>query len=291
MPARAFPLILIVGVMLLLAATSLFTVRQSQLAIRTEFGAIAGTYAPGLHVKWPWDQVVKLDRRLLSESYTGETFLTHDNRSIIVDLYVKWRIQDPTAYFRETGGREDLAGARLAEIVKDGIKTAVAERTLQQIVASERRAVTTEMFGPASQRVAELGIQLIDVRIQRIDLPDDVASRVYESMKESFGKIAGQLRAQGQSQAATIRAAADRQRMEILANAQSDALKVKGAADAQAALIYAKAYSKNPEFYAFYRSMQAYQKSLGKDGDLLVITPDGAFFKYLKDPDKHTAGK
>lgn len=291
MPARAFPIIMVLGALLLLAATSLFTVSESQLAIRTEFGAVVGThYLPGLHLKWPWDQVVKLDRRVLSQSYPGETFLTSDNRGLTVDFYVKWRIKDAQAYFQATGGEEDLAGERLAEIVKDGIKSVVAQRTLGQIVSAARSAVTDEMFGEASQRVAALGIQLVDVRVQRIDLPDEVASRVYDSMEESFKKVASGRRAQGASEALAIRAAADRQRTAIIAAAQRDALKVRGEADAQAARIYARAYSKNPEFYAFYRSLQAYRNALGKEGDLLVITPDGEFFKYLKDPDKRPAG-
>ncbi len=288
MPVRAAPMIAII-VVLLLTATSLFTINEAQVALRTEFGAIVGLdYSPGLHFKWPWDQVVKFDRRILSLSYTGETFLTNDNRGLIVDFYVKWRVKDASRYFQATGGREDLAGERLAEIVKDGIKSVVAQRTLEQIVSAERAAVTGDMFGQASRNVGNLGIDLVDVRVQRIDLPDDVSTRVYESMKQNFNKIASRLRAEGQSQSVRIRAAAERQRTEMLANAERDALRVRGDGDAQAAQIYAKAYSRNPEFYAFYRSLQAYERSLGKDGDLLVVTPDGEFFKYLKDP---AAGK
>jgi modulator of FtsH protease HflC len=284
MPVRAAPMIAII-VVLLLAATSLFTINEAQVALRTEFGAIVGLdYSPGLHFKWPWDQVVKFDRRILSLSYTGETFLTNDNRGLIVDFYVKWRVKDASRYFQATGGREDLAGERLAEIVKDGIKSVVAQRTLEQIVSAERAAVTGDMFGQASRNVGNLGIDLVDVRVQRIDLPDDVSTRVYESMKQNFNKIASRLRAEGQSQSVRIRAAAERQRTELLANAERDALRVRGEGDAQAAQIYAKAYARNPEFYAFYRSLQAYERSLGKDGDLLVVTPDGEFFKYLKDP-------
>jgi membrane protease subunit HflC len=284
MPIRAIPIVLAVLV-LLAAATSLFTINEAQVAIRTEFGAIVGLdYSPGLHGKWPWDQVVKFDRRILSLSYTGETFLTNDNRGLIVDFYVKWRVKDASRYFQATGGREDLAGERLAEIVKDGIKSVVAQRTLEQIVSAERAAVTGDMFGQASRNVANLGIDLVDVRVQRIDLPDDVSSRVYESMKQNFAKIASRLRAEGQSASVRIRAAAERERTEILSNAERDALRVRGDGDAQATQTYSRAYSKDPEFYAFYRSLQAYDRSLGKDGDLLVITPDGEFFKYLKDP-------
>jgi modulator of FtsH protease HflC len=284
MPARAIPIVAVILV-LIIAATSLFTITEAQVAIRTEFGAILGLdYAPGLHWKWPWDQVVKFDRRILSLSYTGETFLTNDNRGLIVDFYVKWKVQDASRYFQATGGREDLAGLRIAEIVKDGIKSVVAQRTLEQIVSAERAAVTGDMIGQAGRNVANLGIDLVDVRVQRIDLPDDVSTRVYESMKQNFVKIASKLRAEGQSASVRIRAAAERKRTEILADAERDALRVRGDGDAVATQTYSKAYSKNPEFYAFYRSLQAYERSLGKDGDLLVVTPDGEFFKYLKDP-------
>jgi membrane protease subunit HflC len=228
--------------------------------------------------------VVKFDRRILSQSYTGETFLTNDNRGLIVDFYVKWKVKDVSRYFQATGGREDLAGDRIAEIVKDGIKSVVAQRTLEEIVSADRAAVTDDMIGQAGRNVSNLGIDLVDVRVQRIDLPDDVSTRVYESMKQNFVKIASKLRAEGQSASVRIRAAAERSRTEILADAERDALRVRGDGDALATQTYSKAYSKDPEFYSFYRSLQAYERSLGKDGDLLVVTPDGEFFKYLKDP-------
>ena len=285
MNSRLYPVFLAAGLVLLVCALGLFTVSESQLAIRTEFGKIVGiNYAPGLHAKWPWDAVTKFDRRILSQSYAGETFLTNDNRGLIVDFYVKWRVKDPSLFYTATGGREEQAGERLAEIVKDGIKSVVAQRTLQQIVSAERAAVTGEMFGQASRNAAGLGVELVDVRVQRIDLPDEVAARVYESMKQSFAKTANRLRAEGQSASAGIRATAERQRTEIVANAERDALRVKGEGDSTAAQTYARAYSKDAEFYAFYRSLQAYDRALGKDGDLLVVTPDGEFFRYFKDP-------
>jgi membrane protease subunit HflC len=284
MPARVAPIAALI-VALLIAMTAPFTITEAQVAIRTEFGAIVGLdYSPGLHWKWPWDQVVKFDRRILSQSYTGETFLTNDNRGLIVDFYVKWKVKDASRYFQATGGREDLAGDRIAEIVKDGIKSVVAQRTLEQIVSAERAAVTGEMIGQASRNVSNLGMDLVDVRVQRIDLPDDVSTRVYESMKQNFVKIASKLRAEGNSASVRIRAAAERSRTEILADAERDADRVRGDGDAAATQTYSKAYSKDPEFYAFYRSLQAYERSLGKDGDLLVISPDGEFFRYLKDP-------
>ncbi len=292
MSGRLFPVLLALGVALVLVGLSLFTVSETEVAIVTEFGAVKGShYVPGLHYKWPWDVVTKFDRRILSQSYNGETFLTNDNRGLIVDFYIKWRVKDPVQFYTATGGRVELAGERLADIVKDGIKGVVAQRTLQQIVSAERAAVTSEMFGQASKSGAGLGVELVDVRVQRIDLPDDVAARVFESMKQSFAKTAGRLRAEGQSTSTGIRAAAERRRTEILANAERDALRIRGEGDAAATQTYARAYSKDPEFYAFYRSLQAYERSLGKDGDLLVLTPDGEFFKYLKDPDKRRGAK
>jgi modulator of FtsH protease HflC len=287
MSSRLFPLFIALGVLLIFVAFSLFSVSETEYAIRTRFGAIIDTrYHPGLHLKWPWDMVTKFDRRILSESYTGETFLTNDGRNLIVDFYVMWRVKDPTNYYTAAAGSEAVAGERLAAIVKDGIKSVVAQRTLQQIVSAERAAFTTEMFGPASLNAAGLGVDLVDVRVQRIDLPDEVAARVYESMKQSFAKTANRLRAEGQQQSASIKANAERQRTVILADAERDADRVRGEGDAAAAQTYAHAYSKNPEFFAFYRSMQAYDRSLGKEGDLLVVSPDGEFFKYLKDATK-----
>src|SRR5579863_10117773 len=287
MNPRLFPVFVAAGLVLLGCSLALFTVSESQLAIRTEFGKIVGiNYAPGLHAKWPWDAVTKFDKRILSQSYTGETFLTNDNRGLIVDFYVKWRVKDPSLFYTATGGREEQAGERLAEIVKDGIKSVVAQRTLQQIVSAERAAVTGEMFGQASHNAAGLGIDLVDVRVQRIDLPDEVAARVYESMKQSFAKTASRLRAEGQSESTGIRASAERRRTVILADAERDALRIRGEGDAIATQTYARAYARDPEFYAFYRSLQAYERALGRDGDLLVVTPDGEFFKYLKDSGK-----
>jgi membrane protease subunit HflC len=285
MPARTFPLIILIAVVILLTVTSLFSVGEQQLAIRTQFGAIIGEgYAPGLHAKWPWDQVVRFEKRILSQTYQSETFLTNDNRGLIVDFYVKWRVANPSRYYQATGGREQTASDRLAEIVKDGIKGVVAQRTLGDIVMSDRRKTTGEMLGQARENAANLGMYLIDVRVQRIDLPEDVSTRVYESMKQNFAKIASTLRAEGSKQAVSIRAQAEKKRTETIAAAESKALTVRGQADRQAAEIYSRAYSRNPEFYGFYRSLQAYERSLGKDGDVLVVSPDGEFFKYLKDP-------
>lgn len=284
MSPRLTPYLLGIVALLIVAASSLFTVQQTQLAIRTQFGEIqGGDYGPGLHLKLPFvDQIVRFERRVVTQNYAGETFLTNENRGLLVDFYVKWRVADAAKYFRATGGNEDAAGQRLADIVKDGIKNAVAQRTLQEVVTAERAAVTGEMFGRASKAVDEFGIELMDVRVQRIDLPDDVAARVYDNMKQNFEKQARRLRGEGEKDNQRIKAEADRKRTEILSAAARDALRIRGEGDAIAAATYAKAYERNPEFYAFYRSLQAYRTAIGKD-DVLVISPDSEFFKYFKD--------
>ena len=237
MSSRAMTALIVVVAVLVVGTSSLFTVQQTQLAIRTQFGEIMGSdYGPGLHFKWPFiDQVARFERRVVTQNYAGETFLTNENRGLLVDFYIKWRVADAAKYFRATGGNEEAAGQRLADIVKDGIKNAVAQRTLQEIVSAERTAFTGDMYGRASKTVENLGLELVDVRVQRIDLPEDVASRVYASMQQSFERLARQLRSEGEKDALRIRAEADRKRTEILSVAARDSLKIRGDADSRAA--------------------------------------------------------
>jgi membrane protease subunit HflC len=280
------PVAVILGVVALLAWQTLFQVRETEVAIRTKFGEIVGSsYGPGLHVKVPFiNQIRRFERRIVTQNYQGETFLTSENKGLIVDFYIKWRIKDVALYYRATNGIEETANARLGDIVKDGIKGVVARRTLQEIVVAERAAFTGDMFVRASEAVKDLGIELIDARIQRIDLPDEVSGSVYQRMQESFRALGNRLRAEGSAEAERIRAEADRKRTELLAGAQRDAQRTRGEGDATASRIYAGAYGKSPEFYAFYRSLQAYRNSLARDGDVWVVTPDSEFFKYLHSP-------
>jgi len=282
------PLIVGAVAVVLVGFTAMFQVKETEVAIRTQFGEIKGPqYGPGLHLKAPFvDQVVKFERRVVTQNYQGETFLTSENKGLIVDFYVKWRIKDVGHYYRTTGGLEDVASSRLGEIVKDGIKSVVARRTLQEIVVAERTAFTGDMFGRASESVKELGIELVDVRVQRIDLPDEVSGSVYQRMQESFRALGNRLRAEGSAEAERIRAEADRKRTELLADSQRDAQRLRGEGDAAAGKIYAAAYGKSPEFYGFYRSLQAYRNALGRDGDVMVVAPEGEFFKYLNSPGK-----
>jgi modulator of FtsH protease HflC len=284
MQARASTVLVLVLVVLFGVWQSMFQVSETEAAIRTEFGKIVGSsYGPGLHLKWPYpvNEIRRFERRIVTQRYTGETFLTSENKALIVDFYVKWRVKDGAAYYRTTNGNSDTASQRLGANVKDGIKGVVARRTLQDIVKTERTTFTGDMFVRASGAATELGVELIDVRVQRIDLPDEVSGSVYQRMQESFRARANQLRAEGSAEGERIRAAADRQRTELLANAQRDAQRLQGEGDALAGRIYAQAYGKSPEFYSFYRSLQAYRNSMARDGDVWVVTPDGEFFKYL----------
>lgn len=280
------PQTLLIGaaVLALLAWGSLFQVGENQLALRTEFGKIVGQgYGPGLHVKWPLvNEVRRFERRIITQAYRGETFLTAENKALNVDFYVKWRVQDAAQYFRASNGVEAFASARLGDTVKDGIKGVVARRTLEEIVITERTAFTGDMISRANEIVTELGVQLVDVRVQRIDLPEDVSEAVYRRMQESFRALANRLRGEGSAEKERIQAEADRKRTELLATAQSDAQKLRGEGDEQAGRIYGQAYGRSPEFYTFYRSLQAYRGSLSREGDVWVVSPDSDFFKYLE---------
>jgi modulator of FtsH protease HflC len=285
MPTRAPSLLFVLAALFVLVWGSLFQVSETEVAIRMRFGEIVGAgYAPGLHLKMPLgiDNIRRFERRIITQRYEGETFLTSENKALIVDFYVKWRVKDPAAYYRTTNGDPERASQRLGDNVKDGIKGVVARRTLQEIVITERTAFTGDMFTRASESGNELGVELIDVRVQRIDLPDEVSGSVYQRMQEGFRARGNLLRGEGSAERDRIMAEADRQRTEMIAAAQRDSQRLRGEGDAAASRISAQAYGKSPEFYSFYRSLQAYRSSLAREGDVWVVTPDGDFFKYLE---------
>lgn len=275
-----------IAVGLLLVSQSVFVVKETDYAINLQLRELVRSdYMPGLHFKIPLVQTVeKFERRLLTRNYPSEQFLTSEGKILNVDFYVKWRIADVAQYYRATGGVEEVAAARLAEIVKDGLKGTIARRTIQQVVAAERSELIGDVQASAANGVKQLGIALIDVRVKRIDLPDDVSDSVFKRMEQDFARQAAQLRSEGEEQAIRIRAESDRQRTQILSEAARDAEKTRGEGDAKAAAIYAAAAGRSAEFFSFYRSLQAYRKTLGREGDVMVISPDSQFFKYLKDP-------
>ena len=284
MAGRAFLGLAVAAAAAFLVAMAAFTVRETELAIKFSFGKIVNAdYGPGLHFMVPVvNNVRKFEKRILTRTYPSEQFLTSEGKILRIDFYIKYRIADVGRYYQASQrGDEEIAAGRLGSIVKDGIKGVIARRTIQQVVAAERNEFTGEIIKVAEGGASGLGLQLIDVRVKKIDLPDEVSDSVYSRMRQDFGRQAKQLRAEGEENAEKLRSEADRQRTEILAEANREAEIVRGDGDARSAEIYAKAYSRNPEFYAFYRSLQAYRTSIGTNSDVLVISPDSEFFKYL----------
>jgi modulator of FtsH protease HflC len=271
---------------ILVVKTSLFTVSEGQLAIKSIGGEIVeSNYQPGLHFKIPLvNEVYRYDKRILTQMYPSEHFLTREQEQLNVDFYVKWRIQNLRKYYETTGGTEDVANARLGETVKDSIKSVVTQRTLQQVVTAERAEFTDAMMKTARPLAEQLGIELIDVRITKIELPQQVQDSVFDRMRASFKAQAAKLRAEGVEASERTRAEANKAQTEILADAARQAAQTRGQGDASASEVYAKSYSKNAEFYSFYRSMQSYREAVGTQGDMLVIAPDSAYFKYFNKP-------
>jgi len=283
---RILALLIAAVAVFVVVSNSLFKVNETELAIKFRFGEIVRSdYEPGLHVMVPFvNNVRSFDRRVLTRNYPSEQFLTSEGKILNVDFYVKWRINDVAQYYQSTNGDEEMAARRLAEIVKDGLKGVIARRTIQQVVAAQRAEFIGDILDVAGESVRQLGITLVDVRVKKIDLPDDVLDSVFNRMRQDFARQAAQLRAEGDELAQTVRAAADRERTELLAEATREAEKIRGEGDATAAAIYAGVYQRNPEFYAFHRSLQAYRKALGKPDDIMVIAPDSDFFRYMNKP-------
>lgn len=268
---------------LFLGSFSVFIVYEWERAVLFQLGEIVkADYKPGLHFKWPvFQKVRKFDARVLTLDVEPERFLTAEKKNVIVDSFVKWRIDDVTRFYTAVGGDEAQARLRLDQIIKDGMRGEFSKRTINEVVSGERGQIMKVLTGNASQQAKELGIAIIDVRIKRIDLPADVNSAVYRRMEAERTRVAKDFRSRGFEASERIRADADRQRQVMLAEAYRDAERVRGEGDARAAEIYAGAYQKNADFYAFYRSLNAYRESFG-GSDLLVIEPDSEFFKYFK---------
>ena len=286
MQNRALYVLLALVVSILVIRASLFTVTEGRLAIKSGGGEIVdANLAPGLHFRIPLvEEVNFFDKRIITQLYPAERFLTREQEQLNVDFYVKWRINNLRRYYEATGGTEEVANARLGETIKDSIKTVVTQRTLQQVVTAERAEFTDSMMKNARPAAEQLGVDLVDVRITRIDLPQQVQDSVFERMRATFKAQAAKLRAEGIETSERTRAEANKEQTEILADAARQAAQIRGQGDASASEVYAKSYSKNAEFYSFYRSMQSYRETVGTPADVLVIAPDSAYFKYFKQP-------
>ncbi len=271
------------GLIVVIFGLSAFTVSETELAIKLQIGQVVkADYEPGLHFKWPIVQNIrKFPRRILTISDRPERIFTAENEAVQVDFFVKWRIVDPLRFYTSTGGALTVANGRLSEIIKNSIVTEFGKRSVAEAISLERAEMMRDMLATAAATAEDLGVSLVDFRVKQVEFMDEVRNSVYAQMAAERARIAAERRAEGRAGAEEKRASADRQRTVILANAYRDSQIIRGEGDAKAADIYAQAYTKDPEFYAFYRSIDAYRKSMGKAGDILVLDPDNEFFRYL----------
>jgi membrane protease subunit HflC len=278
-----FVALVLAGLVLVGLGLSAFTVNERELAIKLQVGQVVQpNYEPGLHFKIPVIQNVrKFPKRILTISDRPERIFTAERLALQVDFFVKWRIVDAVQFYTSTGGSLTIANDRLSEIVKNAIVTEFGKRTVQEAISVERAELMRDMLEFASVTAEGLGVDLIDVRVKQVEFPDDVRNSVYHQMREERARVAAERRAEGREIAEERMARADRDRTVILADANRDSQKIRGDADATATQIYATAFNRDPEFYAFYRSINAYRESLGKPGDILVIDPNNEFFRYL----------
>lgn len=281
--SRTVLLILLV-LAVVLGLSSVFVVKETEYAIKFQLGRIVrADYEPGLHFKVPFfNNVRKFDRRILTLDTPTETMLTSEQKFVNVDSFVKWRITDPSKFYISTQGNERLALNRLEQIIKDRMRAQIASHTLVDVVSQERSNIMRDIQGAANAATAdEFGIDVVDVRIKSIELPDDVRDSVFRRMATDRQKEANLLRFQGREEAESIRANADRQVQVILAEAQREGQRIRGEGDARSTEIYAKAYGADQEFYAFYRSLQAYGNAFGGNQDVMVLDPSSQFFEYF----------
>ena len=280
----------IVAAVLIMIFMSVFTVYETQTAIRFQFGEIVqANYKPGLHFKWPLvNNFRKYDLRVQTLDTEPERFLTAEKKNLIVDSFVKWRIGDVARYYTAVQGDPVQANLRLDQIIKDGLRSEFGKRTLQEVVSGDRAQIMDILSTTASSEAKMLGIDVLDVRIKRIDLPSEVSSSVFRRMRAERERVARDFRSQGAEAAERIQADADRQSTIILAEAYRDAEQVRGEGDAIAADVYARAYGKDADFYSFYRSLNAYRESFNSKNDIMVLKPDTDFFRYFKGFDQNT---
>jgi membrane protease subunit HflC len=276
-------LVILIAVLAVLGVSSLFVVTETEYAIKFQLGRIVkADYQPGMHFKLPFvNNVRKFDRRVLTLDTNPEQMLTAEQKFVAVDSFVKWRIVDVSRFYTSTQGNEVVALSRLDSIVKDRIRNQIAARELVQVISEQRVAIMQDIARAANQAAAEFGIEVVDVRIKAIELPDDVRESVFRRMAADRQKEANLYRFEGRESAERISADADRQVQIILAEAERDGQKIRGEGDARSTEIYASAYGQDEEFYAFYRSLQAYGNAFGSSNDVMVLDPSSSFFEYF----------
>ncbi len=260
-----------------------FVVDERQRAIKLFLGEIEeAQYDAGLHWKWPFVNTIhKFDSRIMNIDSQPERVLTSEKKNVMVDSFVKWRIESPRQFFKATGGNNRNAERLLTQFITKGIKDAIGKRTMQDVISGERLAIMQEVAVATNVQAQPLGVEIVDVRVKKVELPGDVSDSVYRRMEQERAKVAKDFRSKGQEKAKGIVADAERQRSELLAEAYNESQQIRGKADAEAAEIYANAYGKDPEFYGLYRSLNAYKSTFSGKNDVLLIKPDSQFFKYF----------
>ena len=275
-------------VLLILLSLSTFTVDQREFALVFRLGEIVSVKKdPGLYFKTPIVENVRFfDKRILTyESDQPERFITSEKKNVLVDSYIKWRIMDPAKYYVSVNGDERQAERRITQTVNDGLRAEFGKRTIQEVVSGQRSEIMGILQERADSESRLIGVEILDVRLRRVELPEEVSESVYQRMNAERKSVANELRSQGFADSEKIRAVAEKERDIIITEAYKDAQKIKGEGDASASRIYAEAFSKNQDFYDFFRSLEAYRKSFKGKDDILVLDPDSDFFKFLKSPD------
>ena len=285
--------IVLIAVVIIAAimAMSVYTIDQRRAAIKFQLGEVVAVQTdPGLYFLVPVLQNVRLyDTRIQTlEARDPERFLTSENRNVLVDSFVKWRVVDVRQYYVSVRGDTLAAEARIHQTVNDALRAEFAKRTVHEVVSGERDKIMSTVAERVDSDVRRIGVAVVDVRLKRVDFVPEISSDVYRRMESERKRVAAELRATGQAEGEKIKADADRQRQVIVAEAYRDAQKTKGEGDAQAARIYAEAYQRNPEFYSFYRSLEAYRQSMRSKSEVMVLDPSSEFFKYLKNPGRGT---
>lgn len=286
MPSRNGFILFLLFASVVVLANSLYIIRETERGVLLRFGQVVDSdLKPGLHLKVPFVNTVrKFDGRIITVDAQPERFLTQEKKALVVDSFAKFRVADTEKFYTATNGEEGRAMGLLAQRINNGLRNQVGVRTIQEVVSGERDQLMEELTVQLNQVAQdELGVEVVDVRVKKIDLPPDVSESVYLRMNAEREKEAREHRSQGRELAEGIRAAADREVTVIEAEAYRDAEQIRGAGDAQSTSIYAKAFQQDPEFYAFTRSLKAYQDSFSGSGDVILVRPDSDFFKYLKD--------
>lgn len=270
-------------VLLALGGFSVFTVAEWEKAIMFRLGEIRqADFTPGIHFKIPFiNNVRKFDGRLLTQDVEPERFLTVEKKNVIVDSFVMWRIADVTRYYKAVAGDERNARLRIEQVIKDGMRGEFSKRTINEVVSGERVIIMEDLTKAANRQAQQIGIEIADVRIKRIDLPSEVSNSVYRRMQAERSRVAKEFRSRGFEEAEKIRANAERQSRVLIAESYREAEQIRGEGDARAAEVYATAYGQDPEFYAFYRSLRAYDESFRGSNDVLLLEPDSEFFDYF----------